>query len=236
MYCTGRRRYDSTMMIDSPFILFRPFEDRFNVRFFTKSDAIMDDDALRKALGSNETASLKQVHGSRTIIAREPMMRMEEADGIATDEAGLALSVRAADCQLFVVYEPVTNICGLLHAGWKGLIANAIPAFFSRLNTEWGIKPFETYVGAVPSLCQQCAEFTDPAKELPNIDPRFFHGRNADLRGIAESQLWSLGLPKNHFERMEGCTKCNSDLYWSYRGEREAIAQGYRNVLTCRLV
>lgn len=219
-----------------PFTLFEPFRENFDIRFFTKSDAIADDASLKKALNDERLASLTQVHGSRTIVVRSPMERSEEADGLVTDEAGLTLSVRAADCQLFVVYEPVTNICGLLHAGWKGLVANAIPAFFSVLSTEWGIKPHETYVGAVPSLCPKCSEFTDPARELAGIDSQFFHERNVDLRGIAESQLRSVGLPKEHFERMEGCTKCDSDRYWSYRGERERIAEGYRNVLTCRLL
>ena len=220
-------------MIAQPFTIFRPFEDQLDICFFTKSDALSDDASLRAALGTDATASLKQVHGSRTIIVRSPMERIEEADGLATDEPGLTLSVRAADCQLFVVYEPVTNVCGLLHVGWKGLVANAIPAFFSILSNEWGIHPHETYVGAAPSLCQQCAEFTDPATELPSVDPKFFDERHVDLRGIAESQLWSLGLPKDHFERMEGCTKCDQEMYWSYRGEREKIAEGYRNVLVC---
>lgn len=223
-------------MITHPFELFRPYADRFDVRFLTKEDTLRTDEDLAEAIGSSRIASLRQTHGGRSILAREAMNRAEHADATATDEKGLWLSIRAADCQQLVVYAPDAYVCAVIHAGWKGLKAGIIPSLFALLKDEWGIRPADTLVGIGPSLCADCAEFTDPAAELAEFDPRFFHGRNADLQGIADWQLETLGIPLERRERHPGCTRCEADVFWTYRGgDREKVQSGHTNVIACSL-
>ncbi len=223
-------------MIRQPFTILAPFADRLTVSLFVKSDAIATDEDILKTSAST-LASAQQVHGNKTTIVRAPVTRTAGADGLATDTKNLTLSMRVADCQSFIVYEPKSNVVGLLHAGWKGLINKAIPEFFNTLHNEWNIDPADTFVGAGPSLCQTCAEFTDPVRELPGINPRFFNGRCADLRGYADQQLMDAGVERGRIERMEDCTKCKNNKYYSYRGgDRDAVIAGYENVLTCTLL
>lgn len=223
-------------MIHQPFAIFRPYADRFDVRFLTKEDNLRTDEDLAKAIGSPRIASLRQVHGGRAIRVREPMSRAEQADASATDAAGLWLSIRAADCQQLVVYAPEAHVCAVIHAGWKGLRAGIIPSLFTLLENGWSIRPAETLVGIGPSLCTGCAEFTDPAAELAEFDRRFFHGRNADLQGIADWQLGTLGIPPERRERHPGCTRCEADVFWTYRGgDREKVQSGHTNVIACSL-
>lgn len=163
-------------------------------------------------------------------------MRMIDADGSITDVPGLWLSIRAADCQQLIIYAPNRHVIGVIHAGWKGLKAGVIPSFFKKLKEEWGIDPSETFVAIGPSLCMKCAEFSDPLRELEGLDPQFFDGRHANLQGIADAQLETLGIPKSQRERHLDCTKCNNEMYWSYRGEnRGKIIAGYCNVMACSL-
>lgn len=223
-------------MVDSPFPIFKQFSDRFDIRFFDKSDHIQTDTDLAQALKSDRIASLRQMHGKDAVVVDEPTSRVLQADGIATDTYDLWLSIRAADCQIFVVYAPQQHVAGVLHAGWKGLKAGMIPSFFALLKTQWNISPSETYVGMGPSLCLGCSEFTDPTKELEGLDPQFFHGRNADLIGVADAQLDELGIPQNQRERDARCTRCNPETLWTYRGgDKENVLNGYSNVLACRL-
>lgn len=223
-------------MIARPFALFEQYSDRLDIRFYTKADAIGSDDDLIHALESDQLASLKQVHGGRMVIQRSPNRREKEADGSLTDTQDLWLSLRVADCQSFVLYAPEQHVIGVIHAGWKGLVAGIIPHCFSLLQQEWGIDPATVLIGAGPSLCTDCAEFTDPIQELIGIDPKFFDGRHADLRAIADDQLLQCGVKAEHIERHPDCTRCNPDLYWTYRGgDREAVIKGSSNVLTCRL-
>jgi copper oxidase (laccase) domain-containing protein len=222
-------------MITSPFSLFEQFQDKLDVRLIRKEDMIQDDAGTETLLGSS-VASVNQVHGSRILRVSEPEFSEEKADGIVTDIPGFFLTARSADCQTFVVYAPKQHVTGVMHVGWRGLVAHTITSFYDSLNQEWGIKPEETFVGAAPSLGLECAEFTDPLKELPTLPSKFFHGRLVDLQGIADDEFESLGVPASQRERMPECTKCQKDRYWSYRGEKEAVVQGYRNVLCCALL
>ncbi len=219
-------------MILSPFQLLKPFEEQLSVAFFTKSDDIPDDQTAARAINASKAAGLWQKHGNHTVIVREPSNRTEQADGMITDAPDLALCLRVADCQSFVIFEPQKNIVGLLHAGWRGLIAGAIPEFFTVLKKEFGIDPSETFIGAGPSLCQKCADFTDPARELPSISKEFIHGKTVDLQGAATAQMIELGVQPDHLERHPDCTRCHPELYWTYRGgDREKVMEGHTNML-----
>jgi polyphenol oxidase len=214
-------------MIDHPFHILDPYRDRIDVRLFTKADKQLDETGL---------VSLKQIHGNTAVIARSPSQREKEADGVLTDQSDLTLTIRVADCQAFVVYAPDQQVIGLLHAGWKGLVSGIIPSFFRTMQNEWSVDPATVLIGAAPSLCTDCAEFTDPARELMGIDPRFFHGRHADLRAIANDQLLQCGVKPDHIERMPDCTRCNPDRYWTYRGgDHDAVIKGSTNVLMAML-
>lgn len=223
-------------MIEHPFALLAPFKEKIDVRLFTREDDLSDDASVEKALGTNQFVTLEQMHGNKTLIADHPVYRTEQADGAATDTKDLTLVMRIADCQPFIVYAPKHDVIGMIHAGWKGVVAEMIPAFFRTIKERWGIDASDTLVCAGPSLCQNCAEFTDPAKELPNVDPRFFANRCVDLRRAADAQLDAAGVPEHNRERSPDCVKCMHEKYWSYRSKDEkAFAQNYRNMLTIRL-
>ena len=172
-------------MTDQPFSLFEPFADRFCIALFTKEDAVTSDAEAAKQLCFEKVAGLHQVHGNKTVVVNEELNRTEQADGMLTKTPELVLATRWADCQNFVVYAPEKHVAGLLHVGWRGLIAGAIPAFFEALRNNFSIEPAESYVGAGPSLCKQCAGFSNPQNELPGIDSRFFDGNQVDLRSAA---------------------------------------------------
>lgn len=222
-------------MIQNPFASWAPFEDRVETRWCTRTDAVRSDDDLSALLGP-AFSTVKQPHGILTVAVREPGSRDDPADGMVTANKGLFLAVRAADCQLFGIFDPTRNVIGAVHIGWRCLVAGGIAAFFRAARELHGVEATDAYVVATPSLCQACAEFTDPSRELPGIDARFFDGRNVDLRGAADEQLFSLGVRSDRLERHPACTKCERDAYWSYRGDAQSVNGGYRNVLALRIL
>jgi len=223
-------------MIDLPFSLLAPYKDVIDVKLFTREDHLSDDASIERALGTDQFAVLKQVHGNRIAVVRGPQRRTEEADGAATDVKGLWLCVRIADCQPLIAYAPKQHMVGVIHAGWRGVRDGIIPAFFKKISDEWRIAPRDAFVCAGPSLCIQCAGFTDPSTELSTVDPRFFHGRFVDLRGAADDQLETLGVPASHRQRSPDCTRCENDTYWSYRGtDHDAVKDGFTNILAIRM-
>lgn len=201
----------------------------------TRSDDVTTDDEIARVLGAQTMASLDQVHGNRCIVVREDSRRQEKADSLATDQKNLTLTVRFADCQNFFVFDPVKNILCLIHAGWKGVQCEAICHAFTCLKSEWGTDAKDALVGAGPSLCKKHAEFTDPEKEIPEL-VAYIEGSCVDLNRAADDQFFSLGVQRQHFERMNACTMCDPETYWSYRGGDDEVAEGKkRNVLAATL-
>ncbi len=222
-------------MLTHPFKIFELYKGILDVRMLTREDDVSTDDEIAHELGVPEVASLEQVHGNRCVALRSASSRTEKADALATDRNGLTLTIRFADCQNFVVFDPVKKILCLIHAGWKGVQCEAIRHAFACMKSEWGTEAQDVLVAAGPSLCKGCAEFTDPKKEVPEL-AAYAEGRCVDLNRAADEQLFSLGVSRDHYERMDACTLCQPDLYWSYRGgEKEVVEQGKRNVLAATL-
>ena len=219
-----------------PFPFLQPFHSRLDVRFFVREDAVSGDREIEKLTESEKIASVKQMHGNRAIRVRTDSRRMEEADALATDIAGLTLTIRFADCQNFIVYEPKKHVACLIHAGWRGLKSGVIGNAFALLKKEWSIDPKDTVVVAGPSLCEKCAEFTDPNNEAPELS-NYARGRFIDLRSAADDQLFALGVSRDRFERSSDCTRCSSHRYFSYRGgDREAVKNGFINCFAVTLL
>lgn len=211
-------------------ITFLPqFADRIRVRFLGKKDDRNIADPFVR---------LHQMHGNVTAVTREPSNGTLQADGVLTDVTGLHLIARAADCQNFCVYHPEKHIAGVLHAGWKGILAGAIPAFFAKMRDEFDAHAEETFVIAGPSLCLQCAEYADPSHALrTSIDKRFVHDDCVDLQGAATMQLLDAGVPRDHIYRHPDCTRCDPKQYLTYRGgDKELVESGVSNFLVCTLL
>lgn len=222
-------------MIDHPFANLRPFNKQLALQFLEKSDNVVTDADMKRVTGAAKLTSLHQKHGKNVVVVRTESSRTEQADGLITDVKGLSLLIRFADCQNFVLYAPKQNVVGLIHAGWKGVVAGVIPEFFVVLKREWGILPSDVIVGGGPSLCLTCADFTDPATEVPTLAP-YIHGRTVDLIAAANQQFAAAGVPATNIERMPECTRCNPETLWTYRGgHREEVKNGFTNCFVVTL-
>ena len=201
----------------------------------TREDDVASDEETQRALGTHHIVVLDQVHGNRCVVMRDASYRIEKADAATTDKRGLTLTIRFADCQNFIVFDPVKKILCLIHAGWRGVRCEAVAHAFACMKSEWGVDPSDVVVGAGPSLCTRCAEFTDPEKEAPELAV-YADGRCIDLNRAAQDQFFSLGVKPENFKRIDECTLCNPETYWTYRGGKdEVVKQGKRNVLAATL-
>ncbi|MSR67283.1 laccase domain-containing protein [Candidatus Peribacteria bacterium] len=222
-------------MIKNPFTIFEPYRDMLDVRMLKREDDVASDEETQRVLGMEEIVVLDQEHGHRCIVVSTPSSRTEKADAAATDRPGLTLTIRFADCQNFIVFDPIKKVLCLIHAGWRGVQCEAIAQAFLCMQSEWRVLPRDVLVGAGPSLCRTCAEFTDPGKEVPEL-VSYAQGRCIDLNGAADDQLFSLGVTRDRFERIDDCTLCNPEKYWTYRGGKdEVVKNGKRNVLAATL-
>src|SRR5574341_657549 len=68
--------------------------------------------------------SVTQVHGTDSLVLDRPVSKGETFaggwDGLVTDQAGVLLTIRTADCLPVLVHDPARGVVAALHVGWRG--------------------------------------------------------------------------------------------------------------------
>src|SRR5262245_46445076 len=118
---------------------------------FTSRDlALRGDDrdwaAVASSLGVDAARLLliKQVHGVHVAIARRGRPAggaRPEADAIVTDDPDVAIGVRVADCAPALIFDPVRNVAGAAHAGWRGTASGVSAVAVRAMAHTYGSRP-----------------------------------------------------------------------------------------------
>ncbi len=155
----------------------------------------------------------KQIHSSRSVSALDFVPGME-ADAVYCDSSDYLLSVLTADCLPLLVYHP-EGIIAAIHAGWRGLFDEIIPATLAHL-------PEQVRVVVGPAIGPCCYEVgEDLAKDFSNkfgsevVQTAVTGKPHLDLQRIAMLQL-----DQSKAEEMDVaqiCTFCHPELFFSYR-------------------
>jgi len=182
--------------------------------------------------------SSHQVHGTDIAIISSAPPRsnpfpashvFDGCDGFITAVPNIPLLVRVADCVPVILYEPVKKALAVVHAGWKGT-AGCIAAKAAVLMVEHcqcDIKKIRAGIG--PSIGPCCYEVRQDVAEcfrnamgnkrflIPEAEKKTF---SLDLQEANRQQLIESGLEPGLIERSWLCTACNSNLFFSHRGEK----------------
>jgi YfiH family protein len=97
----------------------------------------------RLGLGVDRLVTCRQIHSARVVTLDRPWDGQERprADGLATRVPGIVLGVLAADCAPILLHDPVAQVIGAAHGGWRGAlagIAEATIAAMEALGAERG--------------------------------------------------------------------------------------------------
>lgn len=169
---------------------------------------------------------LHQVHGAQVVTVTQPGEHAgTDADAAVTATPGCSLVVRTADCAP-IVLEGQRGV-GLVHAGWRGLVAGVVDAAVDALRALDG-GPLRAHLG--PCIRAGCYEFGEP--ELAEVSRRFGGEVTAtttwgtpalDLPAAVRSALRAAGAPLVSDDA--GCTACDRRWYsYRARGETERMA------------
>jgi YfiH family protein len=199
---------------------------------------------VRALFGFNTMVFARQVHGDRVNLweCRESpdnaAVQRDHAyltgDGLVTGCPGQALFIQTADCQSVLIADPRKAVVANVHSGWRGSISNIIGRTVGMMTERFGCRPEDLRCGVGPSLGPCCAEFVNYRNEIP--EPLWSYRRSGDrfdFWRMSLDQLLSAGVKEAHVETSRICTRCNTHLFYSYRGEgqtgRFAAVIGLRN-------
>jgi YfiH family protein len=177
-------------------------------------------EALARGLGFAAIAVARQVHGNHVRVsdgADQPgFWIVGEADGLATDRAGLLMTVTVADCVPVFLLDPESRCIALLHAGWRGVAAGILDRGIAALAALRGSAASDLHVHLGPAICGSCYEVG------PEVLSRF--GLQAvepgplDLRDHLTGQALSAGVTRAAVTRSTLCTSCDPRTLHSHRG------------------
>lgn len=165
-------------------------------------------------------------------VTEEAITPAGKCDGLVTKSAGIALVALAADCTPIVLADIKHAVVGVVHCGWRGIVAGIVPATIDKmLGLGATVPSISAVVG--PSICADCYQVdSDCAEQLMAVVPtaarRSSSGQwHADVGGATCSLLERAGVA---FTRIDECTYTNPNLF-SYRRDHVTGRQGATIVL-----
>ena len=110
--------------------------------------------------------SVKQVHGTDVLILDRPVREGQSFDGawdaLMTNQPGIMVAVRTADCVPVLLHDPVRRIVAAVHAGWRGAVAGIVPNTIAAMNARFGGEAAALRMAIGPSVGACCYEVDEP--------------------------------------------------------------------------
>lgn len=103
---------------------------------------------LREVKG--EFVDLVQIHSSIIHKARTDLKLV--GDCLFTDQEGLNLYIRTADCLPIIFYHQEKKILALLHAGWKGTVLMIAKNFLLKMKQLYNLNYYDWEVALGPCI------------------------------------------------------------------------------------
>lgn len=149
-------------------------------------------------------------------------------DGLMTDEKGILLTVRTADCVPVLLYDIEKRVCAAVHAGWRGTASGIAANAVALMKREYGSDAKSVIAAIGPSARLCCYEVGDDVRSAFGREyDGCFEIRDGkmyfDTAQANAVQLLGAGLDDAHISDCGICTVCNDDFY-SHR--RQGINRG----------
>lgn len=180
-------------------------------------------------LQAEELVFVRQVHGNAVVVIDGRPVNPEGpaktglpvGDAMVTDRPGKFLTVSVADCQPILIYDPRRRVVANVHSGWRGSVANVAGRTVAVMAERFGCDPGDLRVGVGPSLGPCCAEFINYREEIPPDLWAYRHdSARFDFWTMSRDQLVRAGVGEDRIQVSGLCTKCRTDLFFSYRAEK----------------
>lgn len=194
------------------FRLLKPYADRLDYGItmtpFDMEGAVMAD----------------QIHTDVILEVSQKPDKEPQCDAFITDEKGLTIMVKVADCQGVLIYDPKNHKAAAVHSGWRGSTMNILGKTVRAMSENDRSNTTDLLAAISPSLGPCCAEFSDPENELPDFCQEFVNGkRYVDFWNISKKQLTDAGVPKGQIELAGVCTKCSPGYFSHRNGDSERM-------------
>lgn len=169
----------------------------------------------------NLIAYAEQVHGT-LVKSIDAGGIFPEMDGFVTNKKGIALAIQVADCAAVLLGDPVHEVIGAAHAGWRGAAGHIVSSTIHEMKAL-GANPSD--IRAYISPCISLKNFEvgeEVAARFPAefVDEVSYSKPHVDLKAFIVSELEKEGVLSSNIETDEHCTVAEKEFY-SYRRQKD---------------
>ncbi len=176
-----------------------------------------------------QVVTARQVHGAHVAVvgAAEQRTVVPATDSLISSEQGVALLLRFADCLPLMLYDPLRQVVGLVHVGWRGIIAGVVVNTLAALRHEYGCNAHDLVAALGPAIGPCCYEVgpelvTSIEQVFGNEGGLLLTQPNGTVHfNLAAAVRWQLEYAGvQQIEESGLCTSCHTDEFFSHRAEK----------------
>jgi YfiH family protein len=185
--------------------------------------------------GEMKLAMVWQVHGDtvKTIDSIEDIGDSEEhADAVASNIKGILAGAKTADCVPVLIGDPTSGSFAAVHAGWRGTVQSIVVKAINVLKAKYEADA-STMIAAIgpAALCGNYEIGQDVIDDFQdnfgNESEKYFTATReghalVDLHAANRDQLMSVGIDASNIYVAPFSTMERTDLFFSYRREKQA--------------
>jgi hypothetical protein len=128
-------------------------------------------------------------------MPEQPGVAQPAGDALLTDQAGILLSVRTADCLPVLLVDPKHRAVAAVHVGWRGALARIVEKAAGEMRRVYGSEPQSLLAVLGPSIRVCCYEVGEEVEEafqgrFPHAD-RFFRKGTEPPAGHSQGRTLS---------------------------------------------
>lgn len=179
-------------------------------------------------------------HQAHTAFVRRVPQEIDDITGIdalITNEHGLRIGVKTADCVPILLYDAGHQAIAAIHSGWKGTVQNIISATITRMKEEFSTNPADICAVIGPCIHVDAFEVGDevyekfaameelkssgvPAKRMKPMSMSEQESNlkwHIDLPAVCRIELLLSGVNEDNIEVRPECTWTLHDQFFSAR-------------------
>jgi len=174
---------------------------------------------------SSHLILLDQMQQDQILLLKEPIMPLPcrlEYDALITNSPNRFLGILTADCLPIFVVDQKRRVLGAIHAGRQGTALHITTKVLRKMEKEFFCSPKDLLITLGPSIGPCCYEIDERAflPEWELFSTPSGRGKwRVDLAEININEMKKEGIPERQIYRVDLCTRCHHDLFFSYRKE-----------------
>jgi YfiH family protein len=174
---------------------------------------------------------LDQMQHDQILLLKEPIITLPsplEYDALITNSPNTYLGIQTADCLPIFIVDQKRKAIAAVHAGRQGTALQITIKVLKRMKEEFACTLNDLLIAMGPSIGSCCYEIEERVFQ-PEWEPfSTLKGTGkwmVDLAQINIVQMKREGIGEEQIYWVNLCTRCHSDLFFSYRREGQTGRQ-----------